>query len=246
MRKELIMCLKDEKLFQTALNTYIEKRDNWKLDDKVRLYEWAKDAFKQNVALQQREEKFKLVYGDLKSWQVFRNGQQYLSCQELFSLLNTDTCLACSTERVTLLDWENNSLSIAECIEKVKNIKINRSGKYSVMALSKFLHFFNPKLFPIFDHEYIGKKVLHNKHLDTASDYLKFMGSIATLFRETENNLQDRMRYFQEWFYQKWSQEPNRRVVALRLEYLSEYYPLLFDFISIGLSMNLNKQISRC
>lgn len=244
MGKELIICFKDEKLFQTALNIYIEKRDTWKLDDKIRLYELAKDAFNQNVSLQQREEKFKLMYDDLKSWQIFRKARHYLSYQELFSLLNTDTCQACSRERVTLLDWKNHYSVIAECIEKVKNIKIKPSGKYSVMAFSKFLHFFNPKLFPIFDQEYIGKKVLHNKHLDTVSDYLKFMESITDQFREIGNNLQDRMQYFREWFYKKWLQEPNRSFVTSQLEYISEYYPLLFDFISIGASMNQNRQIS--
>ena len=117
----------DEKLFKVALDTYYNGINRkWPIIDKMRLYEWSIDAFDQNISCQIREEKFQFIYNELKGkWSVFRKAKSYVSYKELFLLLNTDICQACSKERITLINCVTQFPSIKRCVEMVKNIKTN-------------------------------------------------------------------------------------------------------------------------
>src|SRR5439155_6649195 len=186
-------------LFEIALDSYYnEINPKWPITDKMRLYQRARDAFDQKIPFQTREEHFQFIYNELQSkWSVFRNAQRYMSYKEVFLLLNTDACQACARERITLINCTNQFPSISRCIEMVKTIKTNADG-YSVMAFSKFLHFFNPTLFPIYDNQYIGSGMLSK--LYNANDYLRFISYIADLFIGLRSILRSRMQHFDEWY----------------------------------------------
>ncbi len=48
---------------------------------------------------------------------------------------------------------------IQGAVRAIKNVKVNKN-EYPHMAASKFLHFFNPSLFPIYDYAVMWKKIL--------------------------------------------------------------------------------------
>jgi hypothetical protein len=48
---------------------------------------------------------------------------------------------------------------IADALDRARSIKVTKSSWGSTMAMSKFLHFVNPALFPIYDNQVIEQKV---------------------------------------------------------------------------------------
>ena len=66
---------------------------------------------------------------------------------------------------VNLLNFPKTALSLESRLAKMRRIKPNQD--FPVMTVSKFLHFYNPGLFPIYDTEMIWEKVF--KRLTTTS-----------------------------------------------------------------------------
>jgi hypothetical protein len=102
---------------------------------------------------------------------------------------------------------------LVPCLAKMRGIKPNK--EYPSMAVSKFLHFYNPSLFPIYDYQRIWMKVC-NGHFK--KDYREFgdLEGHVWLNEDTESFIPFYMRWassllsiahpsfmqvFAEWFY---------------------------------------------
>ena len=60
------------------------------------------------------------------------------------------------------------------CLEAVRSLKRLRSGNYPVMAVSKNLHFYNPRLFVIYDSEVVVGQVYRAFRKDWNGGYRRF------------------------------------------------------------------------
>ena len=83
-------------------------------------------------------------------------------------------CKPCSRRNgLTLasLEARSNQQAVVECLESMKGLKQLRSGSYPIMAVSKNLHFFNPRLFAIYDNDIVLKKVYRVFRTDWNSCY---------------------------------------------------------------------------
>ena len=111
-------------------------------------------------------------------------------------------------------EYPYRSTGIAEVMDTiaaVKDLKQVKTRHPSFMALSKFLHFFNPTLYPIYDTAVIENLVLHtfsddwhgfdkrihvpNLHLGLAY-YLKYMVWLADLMAKHNDQI---MEVFRKW-----------------------------------------------
>lgn len=109
------------------------------------------------------------------------------------------------------------------------------------MAISKFLHFFNPTLFPIYDGAIIENKVLKTFDKDwkktTISTtesmdselrkYLRYISFANLCIKENSTNI---MKIFGNWFNEQIREENNFLDI-------NNYYATAFEFIAIGASI---------
>jgi len=121
----------------------------WDIPHQLRLYSYAEEAFegKGDAAA------FSKVYDHLRAhWQVFRRGSAKWgpdrAFQELVALPREVRSLRLS--KMKEHEWGR----VWECINRVKDVKRNKEGP-SLVAVSKFLHFWNPGLFIIYDHQQV-------------------------------------------------------------------------------------------
>jgi len=151
----------EEKTIKSAFQVYAEiygKRKNWDLRHHVEMWQWARAAFVSNSF-----EDFEKVYDVLRgSWLVFRGKKKPWSAEETFNKLEGLDKSLMGTKLSNLLqrqltDAWKLALSIAE-------IKRNKDGP-SMVAISKFLHFWNPGLFVIVDREVVWNYVFRHTWL---------------------------------------------------------------------------------
>lgn len=138
----------DERTVQAAFDRhyeyYVVRGRAWGIDNHVELWETASRAFGQRS-----RDDFQRVYDVLRgSWQVFRGGRSHWNEQEAFDALahHDPQLTALRLSCVGNEDWP----AIWKKIESVREIKTTKTGP-SVVAVSKFLHFWNPRLFVIVD-----------------------------------------------------------------------------------------------
>lgn len=123
----------------------------WLLSDRASLYKIATHAFAQPPSLSSFEE----LFNGLKRWQIARGGG-LATPDQIYELL-VNGCSGCS--RHLCNSPENMTLNLVQSpIAVMASIKSNR--EYPHMAASKFLHFYNPHTFPIYDDAVIWKDVL--------------------------------------------------------------------------------------
>jgi hypothetical protein len=130
-------------------------------ESKLRLYRHAVNAFAGTSDERIRRASHEEVYGRLRSWWgVGRNGTLWERAT-VFDVLENN-CRACSrSSGLTLntLEDEQTQTAVVACLESMRGLKRLRSGHYPVMAVSKNLHFFNPRLWVIYDNEVVVGKV---------------------------------------------------------------------------------------
>jgi hypothetical protein len=157
--KEAIMIVPSstiEAAFDQHYRRYANRdRRSWEIPYHVGCWKNADDAFSRKSF-----PAFQTLYGELKGrWQVFRGAQgQHWSAQE-------------AHERLLALDAGHASKRLSECrLDDAKGLRevlttmaaIKRATRFgpSIVAVSKFLHFRNPRLFVIVDGAMIWQKVL--------------------------------------------------------------------------------------
>jgi hypothetical protein len=110
-----------------------------------------------------RFDDFRVVYDGLRKWKLFRAGRVEAP-ETVFEWLNAgDGNLR--QRRLSALgpdDWG----AAWDAIYRMRNVKPNMTGP-SLMAISKFLHFWNPRLFVICDQEEVEGFVFGHQWLRT-------------------------------------------------------------------------------
>ena len=138
-----------------------ERYSRWFADFQavVNLYTAAERAF----AGQNNLNDFEIIYEELRGrWQVFRGTRQHWDVETIYSQLNNldQGVRALSLSRLQDINW----LDIWNCVCAMREIKQTQSGP-SLVAISKFLHFWNPHLFVIFDNTVVESWVFGHKWL---------------------------------------------------------------------------------
>jgi len=162
-----------ESAFEAYLSCYAAGR-NWNVRKQLALYDIAEKALSPPGS----STDFSAVYRSLSGgWQVFRNAQSHWSAQEAFgNLMRLDQGIrTLSLSNLKDNDWPD----IWKTVSAMRDIKTNKSGMPSLVAISKFLHFWNPRLFVILDSEVMQYHVLGHKWIELpASDHLCQLCSI--------------------------------------------------------------------
>lgn len=141
-----------------AFKTYVEKyvkreKKAWSIEGKLELYNAAANAFDCDAG----RDSFAKLYNELKgSYQVFRNAQKFWDIKTAFSRLCElrRKVPGLGVRRLSQMadsDWR----MVWSILQDVRDIKKLKSGDPSLVAISKFLHFWNPRLFVIFDREFV-------------------------------------------------------------------------------------------
>jgi hypothetical protein len=142
-------------------------------ESKLGLYRRGVVAFGGTADEATRRQSHAEIYGRLRSyWGVGRRGTLW-DAATAFNVL-TSRCGTCSRNSgLTLLTLgdKQSQRAVVNCLESLRGLKRLRSENYPVMAVSKNLHFFNPRLFVIYDNEIVVKKVYRAFRRDWNSCY---------------------------------------------------------------------------
>jgi hypothetical protein len=146
-----------------AFRAYVAHRPEWLKGWKQQgeMYVAAEQAFGQGQGV----DRFKDVYVALKSWKIARRGVVRDPKWVWNRLVCINPALAHQgLSRVRSSDWE----LIVDAVDSMKDVKTGK--KPSLMAMSKFLHFFNPRLFVICDREVVDEFVFGHQWLRKLRD----------------------------------------------------------------------------
>ncbi len=148
----------------------------WPISEKLALYREAITAFASTADERTRRASHGEVYWSLRSWwKVGRRGTLW-DAATVFDVL-TGQCQECSRGSgldVTGLEDDQHRQTVVACLETVRGLKRLRSGHYPVMAVSKNLHFYNPRLFVIYDNEVVVGQVYRVFRKDWNGSYRRF------------------------------------------------------------------------
>jgi hypothetical protein len=229
-----------------------EKKPKWQFGQKgerLELYRLADDAFDPSCDEDQRRESFDGIYKALRGgWGVFRTSRPlgyWLSDRTFSALLGLQTTYGRSSG-LTLLNLEQveSRRAIIHCLQKMSGLKPLTDGGTSIMAVSKFLHFFNPRLFPIWDTGVIQNQVLRT----FVSDWTipawaggpkvdlptrQYLGYVLLANRVMRQEPQVVMRKLVDWVARQAGVEGDSKALPPGLH---NYYSTAFEFIAIGAS----------
>jgi hypothetical protein len=134
----------------------------WEIGYHVQCWDWAHHAFEENS-----REGFEMLYTELRNrWQVFRSPDfRAPRAEKLRRLLNSlDNDLKAMRLRHLSEPEDNDFAALWRTLCACAEIKLNKDGP-SVMAVSKFLHFWNPRLFVIVDDAVVWNYVFNHQWL---------------------------------------------------------------------------------
>ena len=138
--------------FEYYQQQYVQGK-KWDTKSHVLMWLWGEEAFSHGS-----QEVFGLIYEKLqRQWQVFRGSQTHLSAGDTFEALKA-CCPQLRNQRLSGLTMSDVPV-LNEVLEKAAKVKLIKAGP-STVAVSKFLHFWNPKLFVIVDDSVMWKCVL--------------------------------------------------------------------------------------
>lgn len=218
----------------------------WSVAQKMDLYQAGRTAFSQASESIQAFEAFGKIYDNLaRYWQVFRP-QGVNKCwtpRQTFDTIGSTFRDFHPEGQVTLLSIDNVDArqTLQNSLLAMREIKPKAS--YPTMTVSKFLHFFNPRLFPIYDTEVIGNRVFRvfdadyrsfcaeNGWSSTASGPAFLMNYMYWAKMLLAGAGPQFMPAFVNWLS---DELPRKRFEALDRTYLSHLYATAFEFTIIG------------
>jgi hypothetical protein len=232
-----------------ALELYDEHYStNWQPQTKLDLYNQMTSALTPGLAEGDALKFFRPVYETLwMKWKLYREG--CLSHWEATEALQhlTEISQYCDIESgLTLasLVVDTSLDSLLPIFDAFSGIKRQSSGDYPWVAASKFLHVFNPRLFPIYDISVIWNVALNGRFKE---DYVQFCrrtnarpGERSARFNCTytalaadlmQNSHSDLMPIFADWFQQSCSDDEDQNHL---LDAIDTYYATAFEIILIG------------
>ena len=149
-----------------ALNRYAQFATNaaWDIGNKLSMYNDAKTAFEASADDKSHVEAFQEIFRNLKGyWQVFRPLKEpdHWPPEKILASLREIATDVGRASRLSLrtLQPRKDRERLDRCLEHLRYIKPRKHGDFPDMTVSKFLHFFNPNLFPIFDTAVVWNEV---------------------------------------------------------------------------------------
>jgi hypothetical protein len=238
---------------QLALDAYAKfafaPERGWSIEDKVELYDASRRAFDPAVPQGEALSAFRKIYEDLfrparaGGWGVGRNSSgPCWPAARTFETIKTEFPLFRWGGPITLLNFHTSGdhAALLSSLENLRGLK--PVAKYPVMVVSKFLHFYNPELFPIYDYEVIWngvfrcfrrdfKEFCHTSELkyeyeDIASFYCKYILWASSLLAHAHSD-------FMEAFV-AWLRKQPRVAWESRTFDASTLYATAFEFTAIG------------
>ncbi|MGA3315453.1 MAG: hypothetical protein ABSC64_03330 [Candidatus Korobacteraceae bacterium] len=129
------------------------------------LYDASQYAFDPSSSEGEAFRHFTKIYYELASphWGVFRpcSPADCWPPQKIFETIKREFSEFSRSGTVNLLNFSKSGtgLRLQSCLAKMQGIKPKRG--YPIMTVSKFLHFYNPGLFPIYDNGVIWDEVMN-------------------------------------------------------------------------------------
>jgi hypothetical protein len=145
---------------RVALDRYVQFAGSagWSIPHKVELYEAGGIAGDPTISDAERRAAFRTIHGNLaSSWQVFRpvGASRCWSSDQIFDrLVASDSSLA-RAKGMRASDVPRGSRDLVGALERLRPLK--PGNHYPTMAVSKFAHFANPRLVPIYDEAIVWK-----------------------------------------------------------------------------------------
>ncbi len=144
---------------------------------------------------------FTKIYDELRgpNWQVFRPYSPKRDCwppKQIFETIKREFGTFSWGGQVNLLNFSKSGTRdrFQSCLKEMRGIKPNRG--YPHMTVSKFLHFYNPGLFPIYDNKMIWEKVFK----DFDDDFQDFCGSADIPYKKAINDdTETFLLYYMDW-----------------------------------------------
>lgn len=216
----------------------------------LKLYDDSYRAFNASLTSGEALPSFENIYNELSGpgWQVFRSpqsGASRWSAQQVFETLNREFPEYSWGSSVNLSNFQQIEYyaCLKSSLDTMQGIK-QKQG-YPHMAASKFLHFYNPSLFPIYDYKVIWKKVFkrfaddfqdfcQSKNIsypeaindDTASFLIHYMRWASSLLSAAHGTF---MQVFVEWL----EEQPGVELHQSQFDAVT-LYATAFEFTAIG------------
>jgi hypothetical protein len=235
-----------------ALEAYIKFATGsaWSVSSKMDLYGASRTAFDPRASPEQGFLAFKTIYDTLRGyWQVFRTSKRDSdespwTATDIFERIRKEFVgfgwddpvqlpnLLASGKHQTLM------LSMLE----MRGIKAHKD--FPTMTVSKFLHFYNPGLFPIYDNEVVWNRVFKrfkqpdyndfcaSVNLATNADGAAFLRNYMCWGSSLLSSAHARfMPMFVDWLE---DELPRRKFEAVGRDTLGRLYATAFEFTAIG------------
>jgi hypothetical protein len=136
----------------------------WEVSKSLELYEASQCAFDPSSNADEAFRSFEKIYAELarSHWNVFRSpqaGAARWTPRQVFDAIDGGFEEFSWRGPVNLLNFPKSEAGprLEACLAKMRGIKQKKD--YPLMTVSKFLHFYNPALFPIYDTAVIWNKV---------------------------------------------------------------------------------------
>jgi len=229
---------------EDALKKYlpVTKERRWPIQDRIKLYQLSQKAWDSNSSGQDAFDAFDAICKKLRGWQVFRPGGPHWESPEIFSVLKELRDPQANSLRLSTLAEGRGHDYVLRCCMKLRDIKKLSSEDFPRMAVSKFLHFFRPDIFPIYDNAVIKNQALKtfrrqwldfepvlkvdNMRLNPGmAHYLKYTLWGAHLLAPCRDQV---MQVFSQWLYKV---EPNQDIPR---DFVLALEAAAFEMILIG------------
>lgn len=235
-----------------ALSGYYDAWEGtWPVDEQLlKLYDASSIAFDPSSREKEAFHNFEIIYDALRSpvWNVFRrrSSEAVWSAEQTFKTITKAFGEFRWGGSINLLNFRNSGTGIRleSRLLTMQGIKPNKN--FPLMTVSKFLHFFNPSLFPIYDNWMIWNKVLNGRFKadyrdfcereriakniamgeDTAEWLRHYMTLASSLLAAAHPKF---MQTFVDWL----GQQPGANLNARRFD-AATLYATAFEFTIIG------------
>lgn len=221
-----------------AHSSFIIPKPEWHYKNRLKLYALADIAF--GGPSEMRAQAFYDLFTHLSAkWQLIRPAKHFMAWQDIYTLLTKD-CLSCSkSNQINLTNihtYPEAKGQILKCLITLRNIKTLPLKTPSIMAISKLLHFYNPKLFPIYDGKFVERGILKT----FSADWKNF----TTYPKISDLNLQKYLKYIyfgnhlikgqNKLIKREFRKHLKTHAVDLYSDKLQNYYSLSFEFLALG------------
>ncbi len=135
----------------------------WTIGEKMEMYKASREAFDPSVPYEQAFKTFReKIYKKLSQWQWYRPYSlgECWDPQKIFQTTRTEFAQFAWGGPIVLSNFMGSSKLEALVASLLTMREIKPNTDYPTMAVSKFLHPYNPALFLIYDTDVIWKKVL--------------------------------------------------------------------------------------